>query len=129
MIPLELRMPGQNYSWEDQVYRDFMIGMISMLEPRFEQKGAVIYEALQETSELYFIMNGAIDIGFELNKKIKNYLRLQKGHMVGAFNCTFNKKTLYTYTVKQDLTAFVIRKDGWKHLIQNKDWSELTDKL
>ena len=48
---------------------------------------------------------------------------------MGAFNCTFNKKTLYSYAVKQDLTAFVIRKHDWRDLIQNKEWSDLTDQL
>ena len=68
--------PTINLSWDDQVYREFMVGLISKLEPRQERKGEMIYNALQETEELYFIMDGAIDIGFELNKKVKYCLRL-----------------------------------------------------
>jgi len=86
-----------NYSWVDQVYRDFMIGVIRILEPRAEKSGAAIYNALQTTDEMYFIMKGAVDVGFELNKKIKYCLRLKKGNVIGAFNCTFEQKTLYSY--------------------------------
>jgi|TARA_B110001450_G_C17578131_1_gene463725 hypothetical protein len=41
-----------------------MIGVISLLEPRAVEAGKFIYEALKPTDEMYFIMKGAIDVGF-----------------------------------------------------------------
>lgn len=123
------RGPSQTYSWDDQVYRDFMIGVLSHLEPRFDKRGVFIYKALQETEQLFFIMDGAIDIGFELNNKIKYCLRLQNGNVVGAFNCTFNKKTLYTYRVQKDVTSFVVRKSDWRNLMKNPEFEAMTYKM
>ena len=54
-----------------------MVGVLNQLEPREEKKGVFIYNALQETDELYFIMKGAVDVGFEVNKTIKYCLRLK----------------------------------------------------
>jgi hypothetical protein len=74
-----------------------MIGVLSVLEPRYENKSFIFYNALQTTDELYFIMDGAVDVGFEVNKRNKYCLRLKKGNVIGAFNCTFEQKTLYSY--------------------------------
>lgn len=35
------------YSWEDQIYREFMMGVLNMLEPRIQKKGSIIYETVQ----------------------------------------------------------------------------------
>ena len=36
------------FTWEDQVYRDFMIELLQNLEPRHEEKGTVLYRELEE---------------------------------------------------------------------------------
>ena len=55
-------------TWEDQNYRNFMLGILQSLEPRHEYKGTILFEELQEISEIIFISKGNIDIGYELNK-------------------------------------------------------------
>lgn len=97
-----------------------MIGVLELLQPRAEKKGVLIYGALQATDEMYFIMGGAVDVGFEVNKTNKYCLRLKKGNVIGAYNCTFEQKTLYSYVVKYDVKAYVIRKTQWRSLIQDK---------
>lgn len=34
------------YSWEDQSYRDFMMGVLYLLEPRYEKKDELIYRTV-----------------------------------------------------------------------------------
>lgn len=36
------------YNWEDQIYRDFMIELLQQLEPRFEDKGTILFRELEE---------------------------------------------------------------------------------
>lgn len=78
------------YTWDDQQYRDFMMGIISILEPRFEEKNEIIQRPAQEISEIYFIMEGTVDVGYEISRQAKFVLRLSLGSDVGAFNVTFN---------------------------------------
>ena len=52
------------YNWEDQIFRDVLIQVIRVLEPRNVKAGTIIYNVLEEADELYFIERGSIDIGF-----------------------------------------------------------------
>jgi hypothetical protein len=78
------------YYWEDQVCREFMIGVLRLLEPRSEDKETMIYFTIQDVEEMFFIMNGSIDVGFEESRTTKYVLRLTKRNVIGAYNCTFN---------------------------------------
>lgn len=67
-----LRLPPGKvlyYDWDDQIYRDFMIELFQQLEPRFEPKGSVLYNELEEIQEIFFHEKGSIDCGFEINRK------------------------------------------------------------
>ena len=59
---------------------------------------------------MFFIMDGTIDIGFEISRDTKYVLRLPKRNVIGAFNCTFDKKTLFKYKVSRKIAAYTIRK-------------------
>jgi hypothetical protein len=83
------------YTWDDQCYRGFMMNLLQNLEPRREQPGTVIYRTLEEVDEIFFIEEGGVDIGFEINRDTKFILRLSKGAVIGAFNMTFNCKTIF----------------------------------
>lgn len=41
-----------------------MISLFMQMEPRFEEKGSVIYNELDEINEMIFNERGAIDVGF-----------------------------------------------------------------
>jgi len=45
-----------------------MMEVLTNLEPRHELKGKVLFEELEEISEIIFISKGCIDIGYEINK-------------------------------------------------------------
>jgi hypothetical protein len=78
-----------------------MMGVIRLLEPRTEEQGTIIYVTIQEVEEMFFIMKGSVDVGFEESRTSKYVLRLAKRNVIGAFNCTFNKKTLFMYKASQ----------------------------
>ena len=44
------------------------------MEPRFEQKGAIVYSELDEVREVVMFMNGKIDLGFEIKLLPKVYI-------------------------------------------------------
>ena len=76
-----------------------MINLVRKLEPRYEEKGTIIYKTVEEVEEIFFIEKGSIDIGFEINRESKFVLRLANGGVIGAFNITFGTKTLFIYQV------------------------------
>ena len=61
-----------------------------MLEPRQEEVGKVIFKSILEVDEMFFIMKGTIDVGYELDRAPKYCLRLKQRNVIGAYNCTFN---------------------------------------
>ena len=78
------------FSWKDQIYRDFMLEVLSALEPRFDEKGTILYDELDEFLEVLFVMKGQIIIGYECNKKRKFCIRHNYGCIIGDFGCTLN---------------------------------------
>lgn len=103
--------------------------ILNMLEPRFHASGDVIYQTVEDVEEMYFIMEGSVNIGFEFNRSIKNAVRLTKGMAIGAYNCTFDKKTIFNYSVHSSLHAFTIRKRNWFYHINDKNFDDLAKPL
>ena len=60
------------------------------LEPRIEMEGSIIFEELDEINEMIFVLNGTIDIGFDINRLRKYVLRFDSNYVIGAYHCTFN---------------------------------------
>ena len=84
------------------MYRELMITVLWQLEPRYEPADRVIFKSVEEVEEIFFILQGSIEIGFEISREPKYVLRLSKGGVIGIFNVTFNKKTLFNYRVRQE---------------------------
>ncbi len=53
---------------KDLAYRDFIISILTHLEPMFETKGISIINELDEFGEVTFISSGTVGIGYEVNK-------------------------------------------------------------
>lgn len=115
------------YTWDDQIYRGFMVTVLQRLEPRFICKGTVLYHELEEIQEIFFQENGIIDIGYEINRYQRFVLRLNKGTIVGAYNCCFEKPSLFLYKCKSDVQGYILRKQSWSDIIE--DYSEIADIL
>jgi hypothetical protein len=74
-----------------------MIDILVHLKPRRMRRGQILFKSLASVEEVLFIESGSLDIGFELNDKAKYCIRLSDGGVVGSYNCTFNKKTMFIY--------------------------------
>ena len=70
-------------------------------------------------------MSGSIDVGFEFDRDPKYCIRLKKRNVIGAYNCTFNKKTLFIYKVSNELECYTIRKLNWIQLINNTEYKRI----
>ena len=57
------------YNWEDQNFREFMMKILSNLEPRFIPRDKIIFTELEEIHEVLFVSQGQVDVGFEINRK------------------------------------------------------------
>ena len=61
------------YTWENQLYRNFMMSLLSVLEPRKEERNVIMYNELDEVNEVIFFTKGDYDVGFEINRE-RNYV-------------------------------------------------------
>jgi hypothetical protein len=115
------------YTWDDFTYRGFMMNLLKRLEPRFVSKNTLLYQELEEIQEIFFQENGIIDIGYEINREQRFVLRLSKGAIVGAYNCCFERRSLFLYKCKSNVQGYILRKEYWNELLD--DFSEIADIL
>ena len=80
------------------------------MEPRREYRGSVLYEELEEIQEIFFVSKGTMDIGYELNKSRKFVVRYTDKTVVGAYNCSFNKRSMFIFRCKTECKGYFIRK-------------------
>lgn len=74
-------------------------------------------------------MNGSIDIGYEINREVRYCIRLGQKNVIGAYNCTFNKKTVFTYKVSECMDAFTMRKQKWMSHLNDPQFKDLVQTL
>ena len=79
------------------MYMDFMLMLFRNLSPIRCPKGTLLYNQLEEISEVVFIEQGNIDVGFSVNNKEKWSLRLYDHSIIGAYNCIHSLKTSFMY--------------------------------
>ena len=79
--------------------------------------GSLLYEELDEMNEVIFVQNGIIDIGFAINKIKKYALRFESKYVLGAYNCTFNERSMFIYKCKTGCSGYYLRKNTWKNLL------------
>ena len=58
-----------------------------------------------------------MDIGFEINKIKKFVFRYNSNFVIGAYNCTFNQRSLFIYKCKTRCQGYYLRKNLWKDLL------------
>jgi len=52
-----------------------MTELLTALEPRFERADKILFEELDDFTEILFFSKGHVDLGFEINRKKKYCLR------------------------------------------------------
>ena len=81
------------YTWNDPVYRDFMIDVLTNLEPIFANENTILYNELDEFGEIIFVQKGIVSIGYELNKTKKMATKYTDHCVIGAYGVTFNQRS------------------------------------
>ena len=104
-----------------------MISLFMQLEPRFAEKGVVIYSELEEINDMLFIEKGVVDVGFEITKKSYMVLRIEKGSIIGAFNCMTEKRNQFIYKCRSSIEGYMLRKTAWFEI--KEDFAEIADIL
>lgn len=89
------------------------------MEPRIEKAGSILFEELDEINEVIFIMNGTVEIGFEINKIRKFVLRFEKNLVIGAYNCIFDERSMFIVLCKTECSGYFIRKHKWKEVLKD----------
>ena len=101
------------YNWKDQIYRNFMTEILMSLEPRREMPETILFNELDDFTEIMFFSVGKVDIGFEINRKKMYCLRKQKSIVIADHGCTFNHKSNFIYKTKTQCEGYSIRKLNW----------------
>ena len=115
------------YSWEDQYYRSFMATLLKNLEPRKEESDVVLFQELDDVSEILFISKGQVDMGFEINRKRYFVFRQKNKLVIGEHECSFNQKSMYIYKTNTVCLGHSIRKLHWLRILT--DFPEIASQL
>jgi len=113
------------YTWHNFDYQNFMIDVLSRLEPISFPAKHYIYNELDDVNEVIFIESGMYDIGYEINKKTIHKLRFPHKTVIGAFEVCFDKRVLFIYKTFQECKGYLIRKKQFREL--EKEHPELYD--
>jgi hypothetical protein len=65
-----------NYSWDDELYQQFMIEILTNLQPRVEMKDTIYLRKNEDVNEILFIQTGIVIVGFEFKNKQRYCIRL-----------------------------------------------------
>jgi CRP-like cAMP-binding protein len=66
---------------------------------------------------MFFVLQGQVVVGYEVNKIKKFCLKLSKSIIIGDFGMTFNMRSEFIYTAFTDLHTLAIRKEKWIELL------------
>ena len=98
-----------------------MVSVLKSLEPIHEQKNTIIINELDEQNELLFYHNGQYAVGYEINRVKKFVLRFQNSNVIGAFACTFNKRSVFIYKTISLCHGYFIRKLEWQNILSENE--------
>ena len=105
------------FTWDDQAYRGFMFSLLLKLEPIFYNSGTIITNELEEFNEISFCMNGQCVIGYEINNQRRYCIKYTDSFVLGAYEMTFNKKSMFIYRSMSYIEGLFVRKEVWMDLI------------
>jgi hypothetical protein len=60
------------------------------------------------------VCKGQYDIGFEINKKEMYVLRQPESTVIGGYECSYEKRSNYSYRAHTVIQAYFLRKKYWK---------------
>ena len=124
------------FNWENPVYAYFMTDLMQKMEPTFVTPNSVIYNELDEITEVIFYYDGKFDLGYDINGKSFYVLRYEnsstgdksRGEAIGEFGCTFNHTSRFIYKSSSFCEGFFVRKRYWTEVLKEHSFVALSYK-
>ena len=66
--PIEIERKHMRYTWGDEIYSTLMMDLSKKLEPAYYEAKTVLFDELDEFTEIIFPMEGYHLVGFSINK-------------------------------------------------------------
>ena len=101
---------------QDEEYRDFILSILNVLEPRFEEIGSIIIDENEVVLEMIFIISGQVDIGFMIDRDFIASVQFAQGRVFGAYEMFNSKKSKFQYKCKTRMEGYFIRKSNFMNL-------------
>lgn len=108
------------WTWEDEVYSEFMIKMFRSLNPIYFKPKEQIHRELEEVHEILFLEDGFVDFGFEINNRSKYCVR-KKRCILGIFESTYERRAYMITRAYNFCEGFYIRKNHWRNLMMENE--------
>lgn len=64
---VRVKIMHTRFTWDDKIYREFMLHLLKELQPRLELKGSIFMEENENCYEVIFFESGTYYIGYVLN--------------------------------------------------------------
>ena len=90
-----------------------MVFFLRILEPIQLKKGMVLTKEMEQVNMTYFLMDGQIDVGYEVNLRKFFKIRYRGYFQIGGFECSYNRRSQVTYKSSKNSDGFFIRKKNW----------------
>lgn len=104
-----------------------MTEILKFLEPRHEEGETILFNELDDFTEIMFFNKGWVDVGFEINRKKMYCLRKKQSIVIADHGCTFNHKSNFIYKTKTSCEGYSIRKNNWQNVLELDE--EIADQL
>lgn len=123
------RIQHARYTWGDPEYNVFLRNLLKLLEPIEFAQGEVIREELDEFTEVIFLISGVFEVGYNINQ-ISKYVIKEQQIMIGAYDVTFYKRSLFNYRIipNKKASGYFIRQGNWhQKLMKNQHCSKYAE--
>lgn len=98
------------YTLEDTVYSHFLTDFLQMLNVSKIHPSEIIFTELQEPTEMYFVIKGTFNYGYEINKRRKFRLQGSDHSILGGYQCIFNYRHQYVIKSVTEIQGFMIKR-------------------
>lgn len=113
MNKVSVKIMHTRYTWDDKIYRSFIIQLLKELEPRKELIDTMLMSENHNCYEVIFFEQGTYYIGYCLNNEIYWELKQSLVNMLFAYECSFRLRCKWTYKTKTQCLGYSMRTAAW----------------
>lgn len=81
------------YNWSDEIYSNFMMQLLTFLEPVFFDKMNVIEDVFEEANQIFFMVKGTMVVGYELDSNKYYCIKIHDKGIIGIQGVIFSQKS------------------------------------